>query len=119
LFFNLARISHAPIVSEAVTRIDTLFEINGPPPPPRVGVRTERRRRLVVVFETWLREQRVRVSENSDTGKAIDHSLRRWAALIRFLNEGLSMPRRTGKPPTGRREPSSTICAPCRASLRS
>ena len=108
---------------QTVTRIDTLFtierEINGLTPPPRVGVRTERSRPLVVVFETWLREQRVRVSENSDTGKAIDHSLKRWAALTRFLNDGLSMPRRTGKPPTGRREPSSTICALCRASLRS
>jgi transposase len=35
-----------------------------------------------------LREQRGRVSKNSDTGKAIDYSLKRWTALIRFLDDG-------------------------------
>ena len=73
-FFDLARISQAPIASEAVARIDALFAIeresNGLAPPQRVGVRTERSRPLVVALETWLREQRVRVSKNSETGKA-------------------------------------------------
>jgi transposase len=90
-FFDLARISHAPIASEAVVRIDALFaverESNGLAPPQRVGVRTERSRPLVVALETWLREQRARVSKNSDTGKAIDYSLKRWTALTRFLDD--------------------------------
>ena len=78
-FFDLARLNQAPIASEAVTRIDALFaierEINGLAPPQRVGVRTERSRPLVAALETWLREQRARVSKNSDTGKAIEYSL--------------------------------------------
>ena len=57
-------------------------------PPQRVAVRTERSRPLVVALETWLREQRGRVSKNSDTGKAIEYSLKRWAALTRFLDDG-------------------------------
>jgi transposase len=28
------------------------------------------------------------VSKNSETGRAIDYSLKRWDALIRFLNDG-------------------------------
>ena len=36
----------------------------------------------------WLREQRSRVAKNSETGKAIDYSLKRWTALIRFLDGG-------------------------------
>ena len=91
-FFDLARINHAPIASEAVTRIDVLFaverEINGLAPQQRVGVRTERSRPLVTALESWLREQRAKVSKNSETGKAIDYSLKRWAALTRFLGDG-------------------------------
>jgi len=35
-----------------------------------------------------LRGQRARVSKNSETGKAIDYSLKRWVALTRFLDDG-------------------------------
>ena len=49
---------------------------------------TEHSRPLVIGLEAWLREQRARVSKNSDTGKAIDYSLKRWAALTRFLDDG-------------------------------
>ena len=91
-FFDLARISKAPIASEAVARIDALFaierEINGLAPQQRVGVRTERGRLCIIELESWLREQRARVSKNSDTGKAIEYSLKRWAALTRFLHDG-------------------------------
>jgi transposase len=91
-FFDLARINKAPIASEAVARIDALFAIergiNGLAPPQRVGVRTERSRPLIIELESWLREQRARVSKNSDTGKAIDYSLKRWVVLARFLDDG-------------------------------
>jgi transposase len=91
-FFDLAKINKAPIATEAVTRIDALFaierEINGLVPQQRVNVRTEHSRPLVFALEIWLREQRARVSKNSDTGKAIDYSLKRWAALTRFLYDG-------------------------------
>jgi transposase len=43
---------------------------------------------LIIALETWLREQRTRVSKNSDTGKAIDYSLKRWTELTRFLGDG-------------------------------
>src|SRR5882762_3233161 len=35
-----------------------------------------------------LRERRAMVSKNSETGKAIDYSLKRWAAFTRFLDDG-------------------------------
>ena len=91
-FFDLARLNKAPIAIEAVERIDALFaierEINGLAPPQRVDVRTERSRPLVAELETWLREQRAKLSKNSETAKAIDYSLKRWAALTRFLDDG-------------------------------
>src|SRR5262247_1302147 len=91
-FFDLAQINKAPIAIEAVERIDVLFaierEINGMTPQERVRVRNERSRSLVIELERWLREQRARVSKNSETGKAIDYSLKRWGALTRFLDDG-------------------------------
>ena len=91
-FFDLARLSKAPIAIAAVERIDALFaierEINGLVPSERLRVRQERSRPLVVGLENWLREQRGRVSKNSETGKAINYSLKRWLALTRFLDDG-------------------------------
>jgi transposase len=91
-FFDLARINKAPIAIEAVERIDVLFaierEINGMTPQERVRVRNERSWPLVIELESWLREQRTKVSKNSDTGKAINYSLKRWSALCRFLDDG-------------------------------
>ena len=48
----------------------------------------ERSRPPIVALESWLCGQRARVSKNSDTGKAIDYSLKRWVALTRFLDDG-------------------------------
>ena len=91
-FFDLARINKAPIAVEAVERIDALFaierEINGVTPQQRACVRNESSRPLVIALESWLREQRARVSKNNETGKAIDYSLKRWNAFTRFLDDG-------------------------------
>ena len=91
-FFDLARINKAPIAIEAIERIDALFaierEINGMTPQERLRVRNERSRSLVIQLESWLREQRARVSRNSEIGKAIDYSLKRWSVLTRFLDDG-------------------------------
>jgi transposase IS66 family protein len=61
-FFDLARLSKAPIAAEAVKRIDVLFaierEIDGLAPQQRLRVRQDRSRPLIVELETWLREQR-------------------------------------------------------------
>ena len=91
-FFDLATISKAPIASEAIARIDALFaverEINGLTPQQRVARRAERSQPLLIDLESWLREQRARVSKNSETGKAIDYSLKRWSEFTRFLEDG-------------------------------
>jgi transposase len=91
-FFDLARINKAPIAIEAVERIDALFaierEINGKTPQERKRVRHERSRPLVAALETWLREQRRKLSARNEIAKAIQYSLNRWTALTRFLDDG-------------------------------
>ena len=91
-FFDLARISKAPIAVEAIERIDALFaierEINGRTAQDRLRARHERSRSLVTELETWLREQRAKLSRQSETAKAIAYCLTRWVALTRFLDDG-------------------------------
>jgi transposase len=91
-FFDLARLDKAPIAIEAVKRIDDLFaverEINGLTPAQRLAVRNERSRPLVTALEAWLREQRAKLSGQSNTAKAIAYCLTRWVALTRFLDDG-------------------------------
>jgi transposase len=91
-FFDLAKLTKAPIASEAVRRIDELFKIersiNGCMPDDRLAARREQSRPLVDALETWLREQRDRVSSKSEIAKAINYSLSRWPAFTRFLEDG-------------------------------
>jgi transposase len=91
-FFELARLQKAPIAREAVDRIDALFaierEINGATPQERLRVRHERSQPPVAELETWLRQQRTKLSAKNETAKAIDYSLKRWLALTRFLDDG-------------------------------
>ena len=91
-FFDLARLSKAPIAAEAVKRIDVLFaierEIDGLAPQQRLRVRQDRSRPLIVELETWLREQRAKLSRNNETTKAINYCLSRWDAFTRFLDDG-------------------------------
>jgi len=91
-FFDLARLNKAPIAIEAVERIDALFaierEINGASPQQRLLARNEHSRPLVVELETWLRQQRAKLSAKNETAKAIQYSLKLWGALTRFLDDG-------------------------------
>ena len=91
-FFELAELQKPPVAIEAVRRIDELFaierEINGQSVEHRRRVRQERSKPLVELLEEWLREERRKLSSKSPVAKAIDYSLKRWAAFTRFLDDG-------------------------------
>src|ERR1700730_18367124 len=91
-FFDLAKSGEAPIASEAVRRIDVLFEIectiNGKTPEQRLAVRREKSRSLVADLEIWMRQKRTLFSTNYDAAKSIYYLLNRWAAFTRFLDDG-------------------------------
>lgn len=82
----------APIASEAVRRIDMLFEIersiNGKTPEQRLAVRREQSRPLIAELEIWMRQQRALLSSKNETTKAINYLLNRWAAFTSFLDDG-------------------------------
>jgi transposase len=62
--------------------------INGVTPQELVRERNEHSGPFMIALASWLREQRTKFSKNSDTGKAIDYSLKRGTALTRFLDDG-------------------------------
>ena len=82
----------SPMALEAVQRIDALFDIergiNGLPAEQRLAVRQERSAPLVAALETWMREERRKLSRHSDVAGAIDYMLKRWASFTRFLEDG-------------------------------
>jgi transposase len=91
-FVDLVKQGEAPIASEAVRRIDMLFEIersiNGKTPEQRLAVRREQSRPLIAELEIWMHQQRALLSTKNDTAKAINYLLNRWAAFTRFLDDG-------------------------------
>ena len=103
LFFELADIAAnarrgknaaaiSPIALEAVKRIDALFdierEINGLSVEKRLLVRRERSLPLLVELETWLREERNKLSRSSNVLKPINYMLKRWDGFARFIDDG-------------------------------
>src|SRR4029077_11741534 len=54
----------------------------------RRAVRHELSAPLVADLETWMREQRAKLSRGNDVAKAMDYMLKRWSAFTRFLEHG-------------------------------
>ncbi len=73
-------------------RIDALFEIerkvNGRSADERKAIRQQLSKPLVNDMEIWMREQRSRLSRDTDLAKAFDYMLNRWEAFTRFLDDG-------------------------------
>jgi transposase len=73
-FYELATLQKAPIAVEAVRRMDELFaierEINGFAASARLAVRQERSRLIAQDLETWLRQERTRLSSPGESIRA-------------------------------------------------
>ena len=79
-----------------VKRIDTLFDIergiNGLSAEERLRVRQEQSAPLLTSLETWLRDQRSRLSRSASVAKPIDYMLKRWDRFARFIDDGRICP---------------------------
>jgi transposase len=82
----------SPTALEVVRRIDALFAIertiNGNSADERRRVRRELSAPLVAALETWMREERAKLSRGNDVAKAMDYMLKRWPSFARFLDDG-------------------------------
>ncbi len=82
----------SPTALEAVRRIDALFDIerdiNGQSPSARRAVRQTLSAPLAAALESWMRQERVKLSRQDDLAVAMGYMLKRWAAFTRFLDDG-------------------------------
>jgi transposase len=87
---NTAAIS--PVALEAVRRIDALFDIersiNGRDADERMRIRKEQSAGLLSELESWLRDERGRLSRSASVAQPIDYMLKRWDRFARFIDDG-------------------------------
>lgn len=54
----------------------------------RQRLRQDRSKPIAEALHEWMRTQRLKVPEGTAIASALDYSLKRWAALTRYLNDG-------------------------------
>jgi len=91
-FHDLYQAHRSPIAQEALERIGQLYgieqEIRGRSPAERREARQARSRPLLEAMHVWLKATLGKLSQKSDVAVAIRYTLERWAALLRFCEDG-------------------------------
>jgi transposase len=91
-FFELAAAGPAPIASEALQHIASLYhvesEIRGHSAEERRAVRQEKSRPILQSFEPWLRAKLALISQKTKLAEAIRYALSRWDGLCHFVEDG-------------------------------
>lgn len=91
-FYDLHAANQSPIAAEALKRMAELYDIEREgkllAPEDRHALRQHQAKPKLEAFHTWLQESRCTTATGSGTAKAIDYSLKRWAAIKRYLEDG-------------------------------
>lgn len=91
-FFELTERGQSPIADQTLKTIGLLYnierEIAEKPPDERRRIRQAKSRPIVAKLREWLIHQRGEITNGTRTAKAIDYSLKRWDALVRYLDDG-------------------------------
>ena len=91
-FFELQTQNQSLIAGDALGYLGQLYQIEreaaGLPPEERQHLRQTRAKPIADQLHAWLMQQRQKVPNGSASAKAIDYSLKRWAALTRYLSDG-------------------------------
>lgn len=91
-FYDLEVAHKSPTAAEALERIAALYaiekEIQGRSPDQRREVRNTRSRPLLESLKQWFEDTLGKLSRKSDTAMAVRYALGRWAALLRFCDDG-------------------------------
>ena len=92
-FFDLHASSQSPMAAQALAYIGQLYEVErqareqGATAQQRGLLRQAKSKPLLDAMHAWMLLMRHKVMDNSAAAKALDYSLRRWAALSRFLDD--------------------------------
>jgi transposase len=92
-FTDILEKSPSPIAAQAVVRIGELFaierDIKGAPPDERRRVRQQLAVPKLAALRPWLEAQMRGLSSDSTLAKACRYPLNRWAAMVRYCDDGL------------------------------
>jgi len=91
-FFELHAANGSPVAAEALRRIGLLYAIErnaaNESPSARHARRQAEAKPVLDELHAWLVKTRPVVADGSGTAKALDHALKRWPALIRYIDSG-------------------------------
>lgn len=91
-FYDIHQAHKSAIAKEALERIGALYameeEIRGRSPDERLAVRQARAKPLLDALRRWLEQERDKLPRKSETVKAIQYTLGRWPALVRYADDG-------------------------------
>ncbi len=92
-FFELQAHGQSQIAREALERIAALYAIEQEAreldTEARQTLRQQKATLLLEAFKAWLLQCRRKIPSASSSAKAIDDTLKRWAALTHYLTDGL------------------------------
>lgn len=91
-FVELEISGKSQIAGQAVEQIRQLYEIEREAAAlsseARQRIRQSRSKPILDGLHQWMQAQRTKVPNGVETAKALDYSLKRWAALTRYLDDG-------------------------------
>ena len=91
-FFDLHPANASPVALAALTRIGKLYAIEQQgkdlSSEARKALRSEYAKPVLAALQQWLIETRARTANGGSLAKALDYTLRRWPALIRYADTG-------------------------------
>lgn len=91
-FFELHQSGKSLIAEQALKSIGQLYEIEARAadlmPEARQRLRDQQARPIADALHAWMSAHRAKVPNGTDIARALDYSLKRWAALTRYLGDG-------------------------------
>lgn len=91
-FFELHQSGKSQIAEQALKSIGQLYEIEtrgaSLPPAERQRLRDQQARPIAEALHAWMTAHRLKVPDSTGIARALDYSLKRWAALTRYLDDG-------------------------------
>ena len=91
-FFDLHAANQHPVAAEALQRIAALYAIERDTKEMTCAQRAMHRQQHAIpqweAFHAWLLQKRKTTAEGGALARAIDYSLKRWPALIRYASSG-------------------------------
>ena len=92
-FFDLYAANQSLVAAEALRRIGELYEVErqaqGMDAASRLQLRQTDARPKLDALQAWLMQTRISVAHGGATAKALDYSIKRWPALMRYADSGV------------------------------